>query len=357
MHRDMKDSSWLIRDGLDRQRMLDMERRLQRTRPVAGAIMVLSLLALGPWYGWWLPGPLLLALAMYRVVDARLPRLRRPEFALYGSWIGIVLLVVATFFISNAPAPLLAWATFPVTPLIARFSMRGVVLGLAIMLVTLAAVVVAAHGGSVSPPAVIAPAGAMLAVGVYSLALMQSDAEHRSNSVTDKLTGLLNRTALETRVAELAHQARFTGEPVGVIVCDVDRFKIINDEYGHNTGDAVLENVACVLRSNLRTFDLAYRLGGEEFVVLAPGADLGHCTYLAERLHTAVGTDESGPVGITMSFGVSASVPGSPFEYDRVFAEADRALYTAKRSGRDRVCVCGSAAPAAQAEGAASAVS
>lgn len=136
---------------------------------------------------------------------------------------------------------------------------------------------------------------------------------------------------------------------MGLIVGDIDHFKIINDEYGHSIGDAVLENVAVVLRWRLRAFDLAYRLGGEEFLILLPGADLADRALLADRIHSAIYANETGRTPITMSFGVSASRSGEPFEYERTFAEADGALYTAKRKGRDRVCVSAAAAPVARA--------
>jgi diguanylate cyclase (GGDEF)-like protein len=291
----MKSSSWLIRDGLDRERMLDMDRRLRKARPRAGALVLIALFALGPWYGLWLPLPLLGAISMYLIVDRRISTMRYPEYAIFCSWFGNVVLIAATFLVSGAPTPLLAWAVFPITPLVARFSTRGVMLGLTMMLITLTAAVALAHDGHFSPPLVIAPAGVILAVGTYSFALMQSDAEHRGHAVTDPLTGLFNRMALDVRCAELAEQSRRSGEPVGVILCDIDHFKAINDKHGHATGDAVLVAVAKALQRQLRAFDLAYRLGGEEFLVLMPGADVRECAALADRLHGSLANEQVGP--------------------------------------------------------------
>jgi diguanylate cyclase (GGDEF)-like protein len=108
-------------------------------------------------------------------------------------------------------------------------------------------------------------------------------------------------------------------------------------------GDAVLKDVAYLLRKQLRAFDLAYRLGGEEFLILLPGSDLARAVDLAERLRQRVSEEPlGGGVAVTMSFGVSASGRGEPFEYQDVFAEADAALYRAKRGGRDQVCMVGS---------------
>jgi len=93
-----------------------------------------------------------------------------------------------------------------------------------------------------------------------------------------------------------------------------------------------------VLRKQLRAFDLAYRLGGEEFLILLPGAGLDSAEELAERLRTAISDEPlAGQVRVTMSFGVAASQRGGRFDYEAIFAEADAALYEAKDSGRDRV--------------------
>src|SRR5206468_7158073 len=129
-----------------------------------------------------------------------------------------------------------------------------------------------------------------------------------------------------------------TGEPVGMILGDLDRFKEVNDSHGHAAGDAALTDVAYLFRKRLRAFDLAYRIGGEEFLILLPGAGILECARLAEQLRAAVAAN---PVGdetpLTVSFGVSASGRGERFDYDLVFAAADAALYEAKAEGRNSV--------------------
>ena len=104
---------------------------------------------------------------------------------------------------------------------------------------------------------------------------MASDVRHREDSTLDQLTGLLNRRGLEQRFAEVAEQAALTGEPVSVVVADIDHFKWVNDAHGHAVGDAVLRDLASRCASHLRTFELLYRTGGEEFLLLLPGADAG----------------------------------------------------------------------------------
>jgi diguanylate cyclase (GGDEF)-like protein len=150
-------------------------------------------------------------------------------------------------------------------------------------------------------------------------------------------SGMLNRKALVQRVEELAQQSQITTQPIGLIVGDIDHFKQVNDSHGHAAGDAVLKDVACELRKTLRAFDLFYRTGGEEFLVLLPGADVHSAIELAEALRLAVDAGPHGGHRVTMSFGAAASSAGEPFDYDAVFARADAALYEAKHSGRNHV--------------------
>jgi diguanylate cyclase (GGDEF)-like protein len=167
---------------------------------------------------------------------------------------------------------------------------------------------------------------------------MKSDLEHRSSSVIDPLTGMLNRNALQTRIAELVQQAAILREPVALVVGDLDHFKAINDGHGHAAGDAVLKDVAYRMRKALRAYDLAYRLGGEEFLIVLPGSDGATAATVAESLRRAISGDPVAGLMVTISFGVSASKPGE-FEYDDVFTQADLALYRSKQDGRNRVRV------------------
>jgi diguanylate cyclase (GGDEF)-like protein len=117
---------------------------------------------------------------------------------------------------------------------------------------------------------------------------------------------------------------------------DLDEFKQVNDLHGHAAGDGVLQDVAYCMRKQLRAFDLAYRLGGEEFLVLLPGADARHAMVLAEGLRRAIAAGPHAGLPVTMSFGVTASPPGE-FDYEKALALADRALYQAKAAGRNQV--------------------
>jgi diguanylate cyclase (GGDEF)-like protein len=172
-------------------------------------------------------------------------------------------------------------------------------------------------------------------VGV-STALMQGELEHRDRAVLDPLTGLLNRASLDSRVAEIEQQAHLTGGTLALVMLDLDRFKAVNDEFGHDRGDAVLRGAAYEMRKSLRTFELAYRIGGEEFLLLLPGADLETGLDIAERIRARLALARPGEVHLTLSAGVSAAA-GEDVCYERLFRAADLALLDAKRGGRNRV--------------------
>jgi diguanylate cyclase (GGDEF)-like protein len=325
--------------------MLDMEERVRPVRRRAAAIMALAILAAGPWLGWWPLVFVVCIMACFSVADRLMSRLARPELLMFGAWVCSGLMIALAVALSGSPgAPALSLMAIPVITLSSRFSMRGVVVGVVISigLTVLVAFGVDEHPVLLDPVLVIMPVALILCTAVLTTPLMRSDIQHRSDAVIDQLTGMLNRSALTERVVELAQQSAITGEPVGVIVGDIDHFKRVNDTQGHTVGDAVLKDVAYVWRKQLRAFDLAYRIGGEEFLILLPGAGVHRAAELAERLHEAVSAEQlAGGVSITMSFGVDASRRGEPFDYERVFAQADAALYEAKRSGRDRICLAG----------------
>jgi diguanylate cyclase (GGDEF)-like protein len=322
--------------------MLDMEERVRPARVKTFLILGAGLAFFLPETGFW---PLLFLIpsaAFFAAADRFMPRMERPELLIFAAWLGSELTIAGAVALEGSQHIVaLSWLAIPVITLSARFSMRGVGAGVATAcaLVVAVAFLIDAHTVIARPEIVLAPLALIVCVAVLSTPLMSSDIQHRSDAVIDQLTGMLNRNALGARTHELGQQSRVTGEPIGVIVADLDRFKRINDTCGHSVGDAVLRDVAYLLRKQLRAFDLAYRLGGEEFLILVPGSDLTGTLELAERLRTGI---SSTPVGnglaVTMSVGVSASGRHEPFDYESLFAEADAALYRAKRTGRDRVC-------------------
>jgi diguanylate cyclase (GGDEF)-like protein len=333
--------SWLCETQADRERLLDMEPRLKPLRTRSFGVLAVALLICGPWVGWWTLIPLVVAGIAFVLTDRGLQTSSHPEYRLAVAWLSSELAIAASVALTGGShSPALAWLVLPVVTLAARFNVRGVIAGSSLAGALILASSLAVDPGGVlrHPQEVVFPLALLGAVALLSLALMRSDLQHRSASVIDPLTSMLNRGALRVRVEELRHQARVVQEPIGLIVIDLDHFKAINDSHGHATGDAVLRDVAYSLRKRLRAFDLAYRLGGEEFLILLPGADLHETAIVAGDLRETISAERSGGHHVTASFGISASEP-SCFDYDRVFDAADRALYAAKASGRDRVHV------------------
>jgi two-component system, cell cycle response regulator len=162
-----------------------------------------------------------------------------------------------------------------------------------------------------------------------------SDLEHLA--LTDELTGLDNRRAAERQLERLAAQAERSGRPLSGLLLDVDRFKAVNDTFGHVVGDEILAAVARELSGASRAADVVARWGGEEFLVLLPDTDLERAQLVAERLRATVAAMET-PLPalageVTVSIGV-ASTTDSP---RRLLVDADAALYQAKAAGRNRI--------------------
>src|SRR3954453_11322311 len=279
------ESSWLFPDGVDRERMLDMDKRLAPVRGAAFLVLGLALVACGPWLGWWTLIPLGVAAIVFVVAGQAVGKSSRPEIALFLAWASTpVILGIAVALTGGPNVPTMSWFAIPIISLSARFSERGTALGVGIVIAIMLAVAFGVDAQAVldSPPKVIAPFALLVSVALFQTVLMRSDVDTRAEAVIDPLTGMLNRKALDSRAVELKEQSALTGEPVGLILGDLDRFKSINDTLGHATGDAVLKETAYVLRKGLRAFDLTYRIGGEEFLVLLPGADIHQAAQLAE---------------------------------------------------------------------------
>lgn len=160
-------------------------------------------------------------------------------------------------------------------------------------------------------------------------------------AVIDALTGLNNRRYLDNHLKILFNRAASRGRPLSVCITDIDRFKQVNDTYGHDAGDEVLREFATRLRSTVRGADLACRYGGEEFVVVMPDTSVDMAASVAERLRSII---EDTPfilrsgreLHITASLGIAGNAP-SVETPEQLMRQADRALYEAKSAGRNRV--------------------
>lgn len=162
-------------------------------------------------------------------------------------------------------------------------------------------------------------------------------------AVTDQITGLYNRHYFFTVVHHFFEEARRYDLALSCFMLDVDFFKSINDHYGHIFGDHVLRTVAERFKANTRRSDLLARYGGEEFILVAPNTDLRTAQMLAERLRTAVEREPftlgNATANVTISIGLSGTELIREGPFDHLLDSADQALYTAKRSGRNRCVV------------------
>lgn len=171
-----------------------------------------------------------------------------------------------------------------------------------------------------------------------------SEANERLLTVsrTDALTGLANRRSIEERLHEMWEHSTRLHEPLSIVMCDIDHFKRVNDEHGHQAGDAVLQQFATVLGSTAREIDRVGRYGGEEFMLILPGTVLDAAVTFAERVRECVAEHvfdigEGKTLRRTMSCGVAAWPHPAVTSQDRLVRAADDALYVAKELGRNRV--------------------
>src|SRR3954468_16686753 len=160
-------------------------------------------------------------------------------------------------------------------------------------------------------------------------------------SLTDGLTGIENRRSLEDRLKDMwSHSVRLH-EPMALVMCDIDKFKLVNDNYGHQAGDAVLKEFARLLKDAAREIDRVGRYGGEEFLLILPGTVLDAAVTFAERLREKVENHtfsyEGGTLRRTMSCGVAASPHPRVKDQEALVRASDEALYVAKETGRNRV--------------------
>jgi two-component system cell cycle response regulator len=164
----------------------------------------------------------------------------------------------------------------------------------------------------------------------------------RLQATHDPLTGLWNRGAILDILSQEMIRSGREGQAVGVAMADLDNFKCINDTYGHQVGDMVLQEAANRMRSIVRPYDLVGRYGGEEFLIILPGCDTPAAVTVAERLRTSIQGEpvilaEGKRLSITCSLGVASNQEISEVKIDRLIGVADKVLYQAKRAGRNCV--------------------
>jgi two-component system, cell cycle response regulator len=163
----------------------------------------------------------------------------------------------------------------------------------------------------------------------------------RKLSITDGLTGLFNHRHIHELLRDEFERSHRSGDPLAVAMVDLDRFKQVNDTYGHPTGDVILYETARILKETAREIDMVGRYGGEEFIVVLPNTGEEEAARFAERVRTAVGEyvfrDDATEVQMTLSAGVAAHPGDDTDGPDHLLRRADQALYAAKEGGRNQV--------------------
>ncbi|HLA96244.1 MAG TPA: sensor domain-containing diguanylate cyclase, partial [Pyrinomonadaceae bacterium] len=175
-----------------------------------------------------------------------------------------------------------------------------------------------------------------IAVAIDRTTLKRQAGEFEQLSVTDVLTGLLNRRYLQERLSEELNRSKRYRFPMSFLMIDVDKFKSYNDSYGHPAGDEALRIVSNILKENLRGADVAARYGGEEFAVLLPQTSIEEASQIAERIRRQIERTDFPHRSVTVSIGIANSTAEVNSPDDLIWA-ADRALYQAKDRGRNNV--------------------
>ncbi|HWC47437.1 MAG TPA: GGDEF domain-containing protein [Solirubrobacterales bacterium] len=333
-----------IHEEARRERLLDMEERLRRYRLACFGILALALaVGGGNEIGYWWVPMLAVGLAGFAVADRFMRTSSRPALWVAAAWAALPALLLGSVLVTGgATSPVLFWFALPAVTLGFRFEPRGMVIGTVYVLTMFlaAAVIPDPNAAWEQRQEVIAVAALILSTVILSGALVESDKAHRHRSTLDPLTGLFNRNALEQRLSELDGQPcdPAEGNSHAFLLCDLDHFKQVNDKYGHAAGDAVLQDVAYTMRATLRAGDSIYRVGGEEILVILPGAGHEDACEIAERLRVDVRDRRPVGVPVSVSIGVAVAEP-ERLDTDDMLARADASLYAAKASGRDRIFV------------------
>lgn len=183
----------------------------------------------------------------------------------------------------------------------------------------------------------------LISLGLVLMTKERADEHNRILALQDELTGLNNRRSFEAAMCRQLAQAQRSNRDLSVLMIDIDRFKLVNDTFGHLSGDRALRGLADCIRGRLRAQDLAGRWGGEEFLVVLPDTDAEGAAVLAEQLRQAVERTrfealDGRPMQFTISVGLHAlrSSSGQP-TVDNLIGMADQAMYLAKQKGRNRV--------------------
>ncbi|MBB6146628.1 diguanylate cyclase (GGDEF)-like protein [Silvibacterium bohemicum] len=172
---------------------------------------------------------------------------------------------------------------------------------------------------------------------VLWLALCSQRDDLHAMAFTDGLTGLMNRRGFDELLEREIQRSQYGSEPIALLLIDLDHFKAINDQFGHQTGDEVIRCMSKLLHAQTRAADSVARYGGEEFVMLLRGSQTGHAESVAERLRNQIAAIEGLPHGICLTASIGIAVYGPDDTITSLVKRSDDALYRSKRLGRNRV--------------------
>jgi diguanylate cyclase (GGDEF)-like protein len=330
--------------AIDQRRVVERVGHVGRTAMIVASLVLAVLLGTAIFRDAWALLPIGALAVALPLGPAIINRTGHPEYAeLTFSLLVTIAMATAAALTGGTSSPIVFLLPIGVVMNALRAGRTSIVVCSAVTMIVFIAVCLLDDPSPVlhEPLPMLAILAMQLAVTIASLALAEAELGHRQASTIDPLTGLLNRQGLLERFEEIRRQALVSSAPVTLVLFDLDLFKRVNDVHGHETGDRLLREVADEARTRLRKFELIYRIGGEEFLVLLPDTSEWEGEDVAEQLRLGViSVGMRMRINITASFGVSS---GSDAEVDfaELFRRADAALYRAKREGRDRVAASG----------------
>jgi diguanylate cyclase (GGDEF)-like protein len=327
---------------------LDIARRMGAAIWIVGALLAIAVLPLAPpteplgGVGW-----MVVAANCAVAVAGAAILLRRATISygalLAGAYLGLGQIVLAQWLAGGLEAPYWELFLLPTLHVSAIHPPRRIAVFMAVAIAAAAAPLVYDRWDSTSAGAFLLGVLLWLGSAVITFRLMrevrgqrvksQREEDHAKRLARlDPLTGLSNRRAFDEAIAEQVAEARMTDRPLSVLIADLDRFKAINDEWGHVNGDSCLRQVARTLQDSVRATDACFRWGGDEFAVLLPGADAERATELCARIRRTVRESCRGPEGAALNVSCGHTQLAPDMDAGALVVAADLALLEVKRS-------------------------
>jgi len=320
----------------------DMMARLERSYPASSLVVGLSFVPGLVYYEPWPVIPLIGTAIGYSLALSWPAKSNYPYLAATVGWLlGLSCSMIAARLAGPPYAFLWVGAAMSLPFVAVIWPTRVTVVAVVVLVIAMASVALlwVPERASEQPPALLGPLFGLVAT-VFMIGLVREvDRQHREAVLTDVLTGLGNRAAIDVYKRELLDAPTSIGRPIAMVVFDLDHFKALNDELGHAVGDEALRATAAALSESLPPKAGVFRYGGEEFVVLLPLMDQAAAVAAAERLRQAVERVSVHGRALTVSGGVVLDRVSTELDLTAMFQRADAALYDAKNQGRNRVLV------------------